>query len=330
MSRKLLVLLVLCAIVAIVAYRAAGLNFDWALFRRSLSGVNVWWLTACVILTFATYWLRALRWQLLLAPLKRLPVSQLLAITTVGFAAIFSLGRAGELARPVWLARREDVPLSGSVATIVVERALDIIMLTTLLAIALIVVEVPAGSEKTLGVLKNGAWFISALVVAGIIGLVLIRTNAQRIVKVIPFKRVAAAVESFAQGLSFLQNRKAFFLVILHSAILWIAIALQFWLLLLGTNSGFSVGAATLVMVAAGIGSVAMLPGIGGGFQAAISFCMTTLFQVPKEQATATSLIAWVVSYGPTIVVGAIYMAVKGISIRELKSTIRKPESEIG
>ena len=328
MSRKLLVLLALCAIVAIVAYRASGLNFDWVLFRKSFAGVNVWWLAACVIMTFATYWLRAIRWQVLLAPLRKLPVSELLAVTTVGFAAIFSLGRAGELARPVWLARREDVPLSGSIATIVVERALDIIMFTALLAIALIVVEVPAGSEKTLGVLKNGAWFISALVVAGAIVLVLIRTNAQRIVQLIPFKGIAGAVENFAHGLAFLQDRKTFFLVILHSAVLWIVIALQFWFLLLGTNSGFSIGAATLVMVAAGIGSVAMLPGIGGGFQAAISFCMTTLFQVPKEQATATSLIAWVVSYAPTIIVGAIYMAVKGISIRELKNTVRKPESE--
>jgi uncharacterized protein (TIRG00374 family) len=328
MSRKLLVLLALCAIVAIVAYRASGLNFDWALFRRSLSGLNVWWLVACVLMTFATYWLRAMRWQVLLAPLKKLAVSPLVAITTVGFAAIFALGRAGELARPVWLARREDVPMSGAFATIVVERVLDILMLSALLACALVVVEVPPGSEKTLGVLKNGAWFVSALVVAGTVGLVLIRTNAQRIVKLIPFKRVASMVQNFAQGLSFLQNKKAFFLVILHSVILWIAIALQFWFLLLGMKSGFSLGASTLVMVAAGIGSVAMLPGIGGGFQAAISFCMTTLFQVPKEQATATSLIAWIVSYAPTILVGAIYMAAKGISIRELKSTISKPESE--
>ena len=328
MSRKLLVLLALCAIVAIVAYRASGLDFDWALFRSSLSGVKPWWLAACVVMTFATYWLRAIRWQVLLAPLKKLSLSPLVSITMVGFAAIFALGRAGELARPVWLSRRENVPMSGAFATIVVERVLDIIMMAALLAFALIVVEVPAGSEQTLGVLKNGAWFVSAIVVAGTVGLLLIRTNAERIVRLIPFRRLAALVENFAQGLSFLQNKKALFLVILHSAILWIAIALQFWFLLLGMNAGFSLGASTLVMVAAGIGSVAMLPGIGGGFQAAISFCMTTLFQVPKEQATATSLIAWVVSYAPTIIVGAIYMAVKGISIRELKSTIRKPESE--
>jgi uncharacterized membrane protein YbhN (UPF0104 family) len=110
--------------------------------------------------------------------------------------------------------------------------------------------------------------------------------------------------------------------VIVQSVILWIAIALQFWFLLLGMNYTFPLGAATLVMVGAGIGSIAQVPGIGGGFQAVFIICMTTLFQIPKEQATATAMIAWAVSYGPTVAAAAIYMAVQGISFRELKGTV--------
>jgi uncharacterized protein (TIRG00374 family) len=328
MSRKLLVLLALCAIGAIVAYRASGWDFDWSLFRTSLSGLHAGWLTASVILSFGTYWVRAIRWQVLLAPLKSIRLAPLLAITIVGFAAIYALGRAGELARPVWLTRRENVPISGSIATIVVERFLDIIMLTAVFAVALIVVDVSAGSEEMLGRLKKGAWFISTLVVAAMIGLVLVRTNAQRIIRLVPFRRVAAGIDSFAQGLSFLQNKNSFFLVIFHSAVLWIAIVLQFWFLLLGMNYAFSLGAAALVMVGAGIGSIAQVPGIGGGFQAVFIICMTTLFQIPTERATATAMIAWAVSYGPTVAAAAIYMAKQGISMSELKSTIRKPESE--
>jgi uncharacterized protein (TIRG00374 family) len=329
MSRKLLVLLALCAIGAIVAYRASGLDFNWPLFAASLSDLKPGWLAACVALTFVTYGIRAVRWQLLLAPLKPIRILPLFAITTVGFAAIYALGRAGELARPVWLARRENVPITGSIATIVVERALDLIMLTSLFALALAVVEVPAGSEKTLGLLKNGAWAVSALAAGAMVALIVVRTNARRIVSLIPFRRVASLVESFAQGLAFLQNGKTFALVIFHSAVLWIAIALQFWFLLLGMNFQFSAGAATLVMVSAGIGSIAQVPGIGGGFQAAYFICMTALFQIPKERATATALIAWIVSYGPTVVAAGIYLLTQGISMRELKSTIRKPESEI-
>lgn len=328
MSRKLLFLLALGAIGAIVAYRASGLDFNWTLFLASLSDLKVGWLAASVILTVLTYWIRTVRWKVLLEPLKPIRVRSLFAITIVGFAAIYILGRAGELARPILLTRREGVPLTGSIATVVVERFLDVIMLTSLFALALAVAEVPAGSEKTLGLLKSAAWFVSALAAVAMIALVVIRTNSARIVGLIPFKRVASWVDSFAQGLSFLQNRRSFALVIFHSAVLWLAIALQFWTLLLGMNFAFPLGAATLVMVSAAIGSIAQVPGIGGGFQVAYSICMTTLFQIPKEQAAATSLIAWVFSYAPTVAIAAVYMAVQGISMRELKSTIRKPESE--
>jgi uncharacterized protein (TIRG00374 family) len=328
MSRKLLVLLALCAIGAIVAYRASGWDFDWALFRASLSDLRVGWLTASIFFTFAAYWFRAVRWQTLLAPLKSIRLAPLFAMTIVGFAAIYVLGRAGEFARPVWLGRRETVPLSGSIASIVVERFLDLIMLTTFFAAALILVEVSSDSEQTLRILKNAAWVVSAIAAGGLIALVVIRTNAAAIIRFIPFRRVASTVEHFAEGLAFLQNRKSFALVIFQTVIVWIAISLQFWTLLRGMNFEFSLGAATLVMVGAGIGSIAQIPGIGGGFQAGYIFGMITLFQVPKEQAIATSLIATVLSYAPTISVAAIYMLTQGISMRELKGTIRKPESE--
>jgi uncharacterized protein (TIRG00374 family) len=327
MSRKLLVLLALCAIGAIVAYRASGFTFNWGLFVQSLKEVRISWLIGSVLLTFATYWLRAIRWKVLLSPLKTLSIGPLFAITTVGFAAIYALGRAGELARPIFLARREDIPMTGSIATVVVERVLDMILIASLFGVALLAVEVPPGTESTLGRLKKAAWLISAGAAGALATLMIIRTNSRRIVELIPFRRVASWIDSFAQGLAFLQNARTFFVVILQSAMLWIVIALQFWFLLRGMNFDFSLGASTLVMVAAGIGSLAQIPGVGGGFQFAYIACMTTLFQVPTERATATALIAWVISYGPTVAGAAIYMVVQGISVKELKNTLRKPET---
>src|ERR1043165_8714499 len=112
MSRKLLALLALTAIGAIVAYRLAGWQFNWSLFFSSLWNLQPWWLLASVALTLLTYVSRAYRWQVLLAPLKPVRIDPLLSTTLVGFSAIFILGRAGELVRPVWLSRREQIPLT--------------------------------------------------------------------------------------------------------------------------------------------------------------------------------------------------------------------------
>ena len=326
MSRKSFFLLVLCVVAIIVAYRIWGEDFNWALFLSSLSKVKAGWLAASVALTMVTYWLRAVRWQVLLAPLKTVALRPLLSITIVGFSAIFLLGRAGELARPLWLTRREKVALTGSVATIVVERVLDMIMLIMAFGIALVISNV--ATSPTLIHRQSRAWSVAAGAGAALSALFVLRSHGAWVVRVIPFRRVASWTDSFLQGLSFLRDGRSLGLVALQSALLWTGIALQFWTMLRGMNFTYSVGEATLVMVGAAIGSVAQIPGIGGGFQAGYIFCMTALLRVPLEQAVATSLIATVFSFVPTVVITPLFMVGQDFSLRDLKAPIVKTESE--
>src|SRR5688572_12093682 len=100
MNRKLLVLLALLVIVGIVAYRTLGGDFNWELFFSSLRDVKLGWLSASVVLTLTTYLIRAMRWQVLLAPLKSIRIQPLFWTTIVGFSGIYVLGRAGGLVRP--------------------------------------------------------------------------------------------------------------------------------------------------------------------------------------------------------------------------------------
>jgi uncharacterized protein (TIRG00374 family) len=323
MSRKLLVLLALSLIVVIVAYWVWGREFDWGLFLSSLKTVKAGWLAASIATTMGTYWFRAVRWQVLLAPLKAISIPSLFSITVIGFSAIFMLGRAAELARPIWLSRREKIALTGSVATIVVERFLDSIMLIFAFGLALLAADLPGESSSTVALLKKAAWIIAGVAAAALISLFVLRSNAAWVVRKIPFRRVAGWMDSFLQGLSFLQEGRSLALVFLQSVGLWILIALQFWFMLLGMNFSLSAASATLVMVGAGIGSIAQIPAIGGGFQAGYIFCMTAFFQVPKEQAFATSLVATFLSFVPTIAISFLFMAAQGLSLRDLKSSLK-------
>jgi hypothetical protein len=47
---------------------------------------------------------------------------------------------------------------------------------------------------------------------------------------------------------------------------------------------------------------------------------MTTFFIVPPEQAIATSLVAWVSSYVPTVLAGGLYMVSHGLSLKDLRA----------
>ena len=320
MSRKSLLLLSLAAISAVVAYRLSGWDFDWTLFFSSLWDVQPGWLAASIVATLLTYVIRAFRWQVLLNPLKAVPMGPLVSTTLVGFSAIYVLGRAGELILPLWLTRREQIPLTSSVATVVAERFLDTMMLIVLFGWALLWVKLPAAADETVGLMKEAAWVMVGSSVAAMVFLFVFRSNTDRILRLVPFKRIASLLKNFSEGLQFLQERRSLGLALAHSFVLWVMIALQFWFMLLGLKFDFPMSAATLVMVGAAIGSIAQVPGIGGGFQAGYAFCMTTFFDVPAEQAIATSLVAWVVSCAPTIAITGIYMISHGLSLKDLRA----------
>jgi uncharacterized membrane protein YbhN (UPF0104 family) len=146
------------------------------------------------------------------------------------------------------------------------------------------------------------------------------RSKINWIIRLVRVEKIAKLLKNFAEGLSFLDQPKSFVFALGHSALVWGLIVLQFWFMLLGMKFDFSVSAAMLVMVGTAVGSIAQLPGIGGGFQAGYAFCMTTFFAVPAEQAIATSLIAWVCSYVPTILAAALYMISHGLSLKDLRT----------
>jgi len=317
MNRKLLVLLIL-SLIALVLFRMAGIDFDWSLFLASLWKVQPAWFIASMLITFVTYVSRAFRWQILLNPLKSVRIGPLFNANLLGFTAMFILGRAGEVIRPLWLTKQEQVPLSASFATIIVERFIDTLMLVCLFGWALIAVDVPARAHGPIAMMKNTAWIMVGLSIAAIIFLFIFRSNTEWILRYIPFKKVNSALRTFSEGLSFLHSGTSLGLILIHSIALWLTIALQFWLMLVGMNFNFTFAAATLVMVGAAIGSVAQIPGIGGGFQAGYVFCLTTFFMVPAEQAIATSLLAWVSSNIPTVAVASVYMISHGLSLKDL------------
>ena len=320
MNRKSFLFLCLAIIGIYLLYKLSAWGFDWSLFLSSLKNLQPGWLAASIFATMLTYIARAFRWQVLLNPLKSVRMGSLITTNLLGFSAIYLIGRPGELVRPLWLTRQARIPLTASVATVIVERMLDTLMLIALFGWALLVVQLPSAAEHTITLMKNAAWVMVATSVAAIIFLFFFRSNVDRINRYVPFKRLHSLLKNFAEGLSFLDRTRTFGLALVHSVVVWVTIVLQFWFMLLGMNFNFPVSAATLIMVGAAIGSVAQLPAVGGGFQALYVFFMTTFFGIPAERAVASALIAWISQSVPTVIAGGVYMISHGLSLKDLRT----------
>lgn len=98
----------------------------WSAVRQASAS----WLALSVVLLVLSIFPRAWRWRILLKPVSR-RVSFLKAshAILVGYAATNVISRAGEIARGVALQRDRRPPLSGILATILVERAIDMLAL---------------------------------------------------------------------------------------------------------------------------------------------------------------------------------------------------------
>src|SRR5215813_4592991 len=155
MNRKSLFFLCLAAIGVYLLYRISAWGFDWSLFLSSLKNVQPGWLGASILATMMTYVARAFRWQVLLNPLKPVRMGPLISTNVLGFSAIYLLGRPGELVRPIWLTRQENIPLTASVATIIVERFLDTLMVIALFGLALLLVDLPITAKGAVVLMKN-------------------------------------------------------------------------------------------------------------------------------------------------------------------------------
>lgn len=120
--------IVISVVFLYLALRGMELGRAWDAVRQA----QYLWLLPGIAVYFIGVWVRAWRWHYLLRPLKKIPTRTMFPIVAIGYMGnnIYP-ARAGEVLRAVILKNREDVPVSASLATIIVERVFDgVVMLS--------------------------------------------------------------------------------------------------------------------------------------------------------------------------------------------------------
>ncbi len=103
-------------------------HFEWRAFASSFLHLDWRWIAVALLLSWATCYGRALRWAVMLRPLRPDPnVWGIFKATAIGFTAVVLLGRPGEFVRPYLIALKEKVPLSSQLAAWVLERLCDLL-----------------------------------------------------------------------------------------------------------------------------------------------------------------------------------------------------------
>ena len=310
-----------------------GRNLDWQEVSQSIRRADPLYLAIAVLAVCLGYFLRAIRWGVLLEPLAKTSLKELFATTTVGFAAMFILGRAGEIVRPMWLPMRDRrVRPSAALVTIGLERVFDLASLVSFFAISLIWFKTPTGHESEFASIKLVGNLMLAGVVLGFVALFVYMRNSVRIIawfgrltdrKLIPGRLRSiflSLLEQLAASLEILKNWREVFWVSFWTLALWLAISVPTWLVLWAFGLPLTFVDSIFVMGVASMGSLVPTPGgAAGAFHAATAGSLIIL-GVDREPAAAVSIVMHLVYFAPAIVFGLYYFLHGDISVARFRS----------
>ena len=249
---------------------------DIAVFKKTIINSNYWLIALSLILALVSYFSRAYRWGYTLWPMgyKSSFKNQYHSIM-IGYLVNMTIPRAGEFSRAVMLKRSDNIPIGPGFGTIVTERIIDMIIMFSLAALAVLISPNETSiifkqiKESFVGTSSedggSGFWMY-ALIVFGLIllGLLFITRIRQRILEFL---------NSLKEGLSSIFKVKQYWAYLFHTLIIWISYLVMFALpfyAIEGTSNvpfsgmllAFSFGALGISFTNGGMGAYPLLIGI--------------------------------------------------------------------
>ena len=299
---------------------------------QSLRSANYLGFAGVMAITIFAFWVRAIRWRLLLRVDRPVATDSLFSATMIGFMANNVLPfRLGEFVRPWALARREKLSKSMLLATILVERAIDMLTLLGIFGIALLVSPIaentPAGR-----LVQGGARLLLMLSVGLTIFVVVAERNrrfAHELIRRMPGSirdRVGRLLDRFLDGFALFRNFGTLLKVFLLSFGMFLSFSVALWITAWSLDIALPWYAGLVMLVVTAIGiMVPAAPGYVGTLHVACTAGLA-LYGIEKTPASAFGWFYFFSQWLPITSVGLYYLNREGLSLQSLGHVQDEPE----
>ena len=311
-------------------------------FRGAVQKANYWWLLPGIAVYFVGVWVRAWRCHYLLGPIKKIPTMTMFPITAIGYMGnnIYP-ARAGEVLRAVILKRKEGVSVSASLATIIVERIFDGVVM-----LAFVFVNLPelakltessgfVGNIQQVAVIGTGI-FLGALAVFLLAAMFPHRTAKVGLWMIERFtpsrlhEKIVGVMNKFLDGLTSLRSPFNVLMVFLTSVIIWLLETGKYWFVMHAFD--FSVSFFALMLMNGIVNMATTIPSAPGyiGTFDAPGIAVLTAYSVDQATAAGYTLTLHVALWLPITLLGAYYLAREGIHWSDSLRTELGEQNESG
>lgn len=309
--------------IVFIWFALRGLHLDE--FWDSVKQANYIWLVPGIGVYFVGVWVRAWRWHYLLGPIKKIPTKTMFPITAIGYMGnnIYP-ARAGEALRAVILKRKEGVSISASLATIIVERIFDGVVMLAFVFVNLPELAKLTGSSGFVGNIQQVA-VIGTGIFLGALGVFLLaamfpHTTAKvglwMIERFTPQRlhaKIIGIMNKFLDGLASLRSPFNVLMVFFTSVIIWLLETGKYWFVMHAFDFSVSFFALMLLNGIANLATtIPSAPGYIGTWEA-VTKAVLVAFLVEPEVALGYAVVLHVALWLPITLLGAYYMTREGI-----------------
>ena len=304
-----------------LALRGLQLDDFWDVVKQA----NYLWLIPGIAVYFVGVWVRAWRWHYLLGPIKKIPTKNMFPITTIGYMGnnVYP-ARAGEVLRAIILKRKEGVAISASLATIIVERIFDGVVM-----LAFVFVNLPelakltsasgfVGNIQQVALIGTGV-FLGALgvfLLAAMFPLTTAKVGLWVIEHFTPkrlHEKIISIMNKFLDGLASLRSPFNALMVFFTSVIIWLLETGKYWFVMHAFDFSVSFFALMLMNGIVNLATtIPSAPGYIGTFDAP-GIAVLTAYGVDQSTAAGYTLVLHVALWLPITLLGAYYLAREGI-----------------
>lgn len=264
-----------------------------------IQAVTFYWLPFFLVIMIMSHYLRAERWRLLLINEgQKINRSTLFAGVMLGYVVNNIVPRLGEISRPVYVAKKENMSSSNLLGTIVTERLFDLATMIFLIGLAGFFLISDTNVLEQLFGLENWTWqtylFIPLLFVVfltAVWGLfrLLIYLEKRKEIENAFFRKMANSVRSFGEGMVSIRYVKNWPLFLLLTAGIWAGYIFMTYLPLFMMNLqaefGLTLKDAVVLTLVSSVGVSIPTPAGIGSYHLLMQQSMWFLYNVPLVTA---------------------------------------------
>jgi len=231
------------------------------------------------------------------------------------------------------LRHREDVPMSASLATVIVERVFDGLVMLMFVFAALPLAPIPSDAIQSMVIWASVAFF-GALVVFFVIAAVperILRLTQWVSERFLPERLHAPLLdiaEKFMFGVASLRSFRNVLMIFLSSVIIWLLETAKYWFVMHAFNFEVSFFALMLMNGVVNLATtMPSAPGYIGTFDGP-GIAVLVLYGVKDTIATAYTLVLHAALWLPITALGAFYMVREGLGWSDFGRAVKMAEGD--